>query len=234
MNSWELLRHLVVARRDDPLWGVLFDRCEGLIRSALRSQFGGRRPVNAGLLDDLAQDVMVRLVSDERRVLSRFTGTREQTFAVYIRRIAENILLDQFRRDASRREVEQSFPPDELWRLEAAFREGPAENAGNNPEAAVGQRETFENVERTLRQISLDDRQRALNRLLFRLYFVDGCSILQIARLRAVPLSASTVARRITLIRNALRRSLAPHGRRGTIRGDARPARKKQTRRRST
>ena len=234
MDSWELLRHLVVARPDDPLWEVLFDRCEALIRSALRSQFGGRRPVDAGLCDDLAQDVMERLVSDERRVLSRFTGTREQTFAVYIRRIAENILLDQFRRDAFRRAVEQSFPPDELWRLEAAFAEGQVANAGDDPEAAVGKREMFENAERTLRQISLDGRQLALNRLLFRLYFVDDYSIPQIARLRAVPLSVSTVARRIALIRNALKRSLEPRRRRATIRTDARLARKKQTRRRST
>lgn len=233
MDSSTLLRRLVAAHRDDPLWEVLFDRCEALIRSALRSQFAGRRPVNTGLLDDLAQDVMERLIAGERRVLKRFTGTREQAFAIYIRRIAENIVLDQFRRNAARREAEQSFPPEELWRLEAAIADRPVGNA-NDPEALVGERETFENVERTLRQISLDERQRGLNRLLFRLYFVDGCSIPQIARLRAVPLSASSVARRIALIRNALQRSLVSRHSRGPIRTDARLARKKQTRRRST
>lgn len=209
MDSWELFRRLVAARPDDPLWGVLFRRCRTLIRVVLHAHLAGRRRVDAATLDDLSQDVMERLVSDGRRVIRGFGGKREETFEVFIRRIAENILRDQFRRDAFRRNVEQSFPPDETWRLEAALAESPIEDAVDDPEAAVAMRELNEGVEMVLRRISLDDRQQVLNRLLFQLYFRDQCSIPQIARLRAVPLSTSSVARRITLIKRALRTSFS-------------------------
>lgn len=228
MDSWELLRRLTAARPDDPLWSVLFQRCETLISAALHSQFAGRHRAPSGLLDDLSQDVMERLVSDGRKGIRRFAGTREETFAMYIRRIAEHILRDQFRRDVGRRDVELSFPPDEPWRLEAALAESPIEHVANDPEAGVALREMTENVEKVLRRVSIDDRQRALHRLLFRLYFMDGFSIHQIARLRAVPLSASSVGRRIVMIRKALRKSFA--GRRH--RPAARPAADWQTRRR--
>ena len=234
MNSWELLRRLVVARRDDPLWEVLFRRCQVLIRASLRSQFGGRRRVDTALLDDLSQDVMERLVSDGRRVLSRFEGKREEAFAGYIRRIAENLLRDQFRREAFRLKVETSFAPEELWRLEAALADSTFQYAGDDPEAAVESREFAESVERMLRQISVDDRQRALNRHLYYLYFESQYSIPQIARLREVPLSVSSVARRIALMRRELATSLAPHWQRAAIRPAGWSTRKKRTAKKST
>ena len=218
MDSWELFRRLVAARPDDPLWGVLFRRCQTLIRVVVRARFAGRRRMDGGALDDLSQDVMERLISDGRRVIRSFAGKREETFEVFIRRIAENILRDQFRHDAYRRHVEQSFPADEPWRLEAALAESRIEDVGDDPEAAVTMREMNEGVETVLRRISLDDRQHALNRLLFQLYFRDRCSIPQIARLRAVPLSMSSVARRITLMKRALRTSFAGHRRRAEMR----------------
>ena len=221
MDSWKLFRRLVAAHPDDPLWGVLFRRCRSLIRVVLHSRFAGRRRVGAANLDDLAQDVMERLVSDGRRVISSFAGTREETFEVFIRRIAENILRDQFRRDAYRRHVEQTFPADETWRLDAALAENPIEDVVDDPESAVFMRELNEGVEAVLQRISLDDRQQALNRLLFQLYFRDHCTIPQIARLRAVPLSTSSVARRITLIKRALRTSFAGHRRRLPMRPSA-------------
>ncbi len=172
---------------------------------------------------------MERLVSDGRRVLSRFEGKREEAFAGYIRRIAENLLRDQFRRDAFRRGVEESFPPEELWRLEAALIDSTLEYGGDHPEAAVEDRELTDSVEQMLRQISVDDRQRALNRRLFQLYFRNQYSIPQIARLRGVPLSVSSVARRIALMRRELKMSMAPRWRRAAIRPAGRSTRKKRT-----
>ena len=228
MDSWELFRRLVAARPDDPLWGVLFGRCRALIGVVLRARFAGRQQMDASALDDLSQDVMERLVSDGRRVIRSFAGTREETFEVFIRRIAENILRDQFRRDGYRRNVEQSFPPEEIWRLEAALAESAIEDVLDDPEAAVVKRELNEGVETVLRRISLDDRQHALNRLLYRLYFRDHCTIPQIARLRAVPLSASSVARRIALIKRALRTSFARQRHRVGLRPAASRGRRRQ------
>lgn len=209
MDSWELLRRLVAARPDDPLWAVLFRRCRGLIRVVLASRLAGQRRLDAAALDDLAQDVMERLVSDGRRVIRRFAGKREETFEGYIRRIAENILRDQRRHDAYRRSVEWSFPSDDLWQLEAALAENAIAGPGDDPESGVVMREIDESVDLVLRRISPDHRQRALNRRLYELYFRDRYSIPQIVRLRAVPLSASSVARRVTLMRRAFRTSFA-------------------------
>ena len=228
MDSWELFRRLVAARPDDPLWGVLFRRCRTLVRVVLHSRFTGRGRVDPAALDDLSQDVMERLVSDGRRVIRSFAGKREETFEVFIRRIAENILRDQFRRDAYRHNVEQSFPANETWRLDAALTEGPIEDVVDDPESVVFMRELNEGVEAVLRRISLDDRQQALNRLLFQLYFRDHCTIPQIARLRAVPLSTSSVARRIALIKRALRTSFAGHHRQAAMRPAASRGRRQE------
>ena len=207
MDSWELLRRLAVASPDDPLWGVFFRRCVDLIRASLCWQLWAGRRVGVQPVDDLAQEVMERLLSQGRRGLLRFEGCRDETFEGYIRRIAENIQFDQFRHDWFRLEIERQLAPEELWRLEESFAEASARYSGADPEAGVNLREMDEVVETTLQEVSGDDRQRALNRLLFRLYFVDGCSIPQISRLRAVPLSPSSVARRITIIRRALIRA---------------------------
>jgi len=209
MDYWELFRRLAAARPDDPLWGVLFGRCRGLLGVVLRARFAGRQAMDDSALDDLSQDVMERLVSDGRRVIRSFAGTREETFEVFIRRIAENILRDQYRHERYRRTVEESFPPEEIWRLEDALAESAIEDVLDDPEAAVLKRELNEGVATILRRISQDDRQHVLNRLLYRLYFEDHCTIPQIARLRAVTLSASSVARRIALIKRTLRTSFA-------------------------
>ncbi len=208
MDSFELLRRLIAARPDDPLWAVLLRRCQALIRRTMTLHLRGRPGGGTALLDDLGQEVMERLLAHDRRGLVRFAGQRDETFDGYIRRIAENILFDRLRRDTIRLEQERLVPPEELWRLEGPAREAAAGEDRDDPQLVVEKRELREVVEQTLREISPDDRQRALNRLLFRLYFLDGCSIPQIARMRAVTLSSSTVGRRITLMRAALRRSL--------------------------
>ena len=207
MDSWELFRRLVSARPDDPLWGVLSRRCRALLGVVLRARFAGLQQMDDAALDDLSQDVMERLVSDGRRVIRGFAGTREEAFEVFIRRIAENILRDRFRHERYRHSVEETFPPEEIWQLEAARAENPPEDVPDDPEAAVLKRELNEGIDTVLRRISLDDRQHALNRLLVQLYFRDLYTIAQIARLRAVPLSASSVARRIALIKRTLRTS---------------------------
>ena len=230
MDSWELFRRLAAASPDDPLWVVLFRRCRALVRVVLHSRLASGRQVDAAGLDDLSQDVMERLVADGRRAIRNFSGRREETFEFFIRRIAENILRDQFRRDAYRRSVEESVPADEVWRLETALAESALEDVVDDPESAVAVRELNEGIETVLRRISLDDRQQVLNRLLFQLYFRDHCTIPQIARLRAVPLSASSVARRITLIKRALRTSFTGHRRRVGMRPAASRGRRKRPR----
>ena len=228
-DSWKLLRRLRGAGPDHPQWQILLERCDLLVRAALRSGFSGGRSFNPELVDDLAQDVMERLLADERRILSRFSGTSRKSFDGYIRRIAENILLDELRRESVRREFEESFAPEDVWKVEAALAEGAMENVHDDPEAALLMREINEDVERTLCRISLDDRQRALNRLVFRLYFRDGYSIAQIARLRTVPLSISSVGRKIEMLRRALRKSLAARRRLASVRPSRRRRRIKHS-----
>ena len=211
MDSWKLVHRLAEARRDDPLWGELLRRCELLIRRSLAWQLRGRFRGGPAALDDVTQEVMARLLARNRQGLTRFLGEQDVSFEGYIRRIAENLLHDQRRRDLPYSRIERQFGPEEFWKLEAASSD-PARTAGESPDSAVRTREVWEEVESALRQASRDQRDHALNRLLFRLYFWEGCSIPQIAALRAVPLSNSSVARRIIMLRRALRRALAHRG----------------------
>ncbi len=206
MDSRELLRHLVAARPDDPLWEELFQRCLALIRTTFWWRISRERR-NAPPLEDMGQEVMERLLARGRQGLARFQGDSEETFDGYIRRITLNILFDGIRHEVNRRQFEELLPFDDLRRLDDLLVDASSVDGSASPETGVHLREMGEIVEKTLREMSLDARQRGMNRLLFRLYFLDSCSIPQIARLRAVTLSASSVGRRIRNMRSALQRA---------------------------
>ena len=208
MDSWKLVQRLTEAQKDDPLWAELLRRCRTLIQRSLAWQLRGRYRGGPALLDDVTQEVMARLLARGRRGLHRFSGEEEAHFEGYIKRIAENLLLDQWRRELVLSRIERHLAPEEQWRLEAASSDpARSRNSRVSADRGVRTREMWELVEVAVAEISRDRQEQGLNRLLFRLYFWEGTSIPQITRLREVPLSSSTVARRINQLRIALRRA---------------------------
>ncbi len=201
-----MLLRLADAPPDDPLWDELLRRTRALLRKTLAWQFRGKLREGRVVVDDVTQEVMTKLLAHNRQGLIRFSGDHEGAFNAYLAKIAENVVLDQWRHDATNVPAEVQ----ELWQLEAAL-ERQREGGGGegDPEAELRRRELWDVIERTLASISRDRQDLVLNRRLFRLYYWEGFSMVQLARQRSVPLSTSTVARRLRTMRAALRAALA-------------------------
>ena len=156
--------------------------------------------------------MVLRLFLRSRQDLSRFAGERGESLDGYIRRIAANLIVDQFRRMESRGATDRraivSVDPMTLDQRAPDRREN--DDGTFDPERAVRERETKELIRRALEGMTRDPRQQQLNRHLFQLYFMDGVPVMEIAQLRSVPLSPSSVSRRLRQIRLALRGILRP------------------------
>ena len=203
-----MLLRLADAPPDDPLWDKLLRRTRVLLRKTLPWQFRGKVRQGRVVVDDVTQEVMTKLLAHNRQGLVRFSGDHEGAFDAYLAKIAENVVLDQWRHDAL------SVPAEvkELWQLEAALeRQRKGGGGKGDPDAELRRRELWDAIERTLRSISRDRRDLVLNRRLFRLYYWEGFSIVQLARRRSVPLSTSSIARRLRTMRAALRATLMDH-----------------------
>ncbi len=207
-GSWDQFRELLAAGPDDPRWESLRRRCEGVIRSMVLWRVWLRHRVGpAAAVEDIAQEVMLRLVVRGRQGLPRAPSGCRESFDGYMRRIAEHLIVDEFRRLGARGGSNLRLVTVDPRRFETGLRRGDEPGDGFfEPEWPAIHRETLAIIRRTLDGMTRDPRQQHLNRHLFQLYFLDGISMAQIARLRSVPLSASSVSRRLRAIRSALRK----------------------------
>lgn len=155
---------------------------------------------------DVVQEVMLRLVARGREGMGRCPDGGRESFDGYLRRIAEHLIVDELRRRHAQSGPGRRLIAVDPRRFETGFGgDDPPHDGFYGPERPVIHRETMEAIRRSLDGMSRDPRQQRLNRHLFQLYFLDGISMAQIARLRSVPLSASSVSRRIRAIRARLR-----------------------------
>ena len=156
-------------------------------------------------VEDVAQEVMLRLVARGRRGFTPAPDGCRESFDGYMRRIAEHLIVDEFRRLGPQGGPERRLITVDPRRFETGLREENEPDDGFfSPARPAMHRETMEIIRRTLDGMSRDPRQQRLNRHLFQLYFLDGISMAQIAKLRSVPLSASSVSRRLQAIRSTL------------------------------
>jgi RNA polymerase sigma factor (sigma-70 family) len=219
----ELVSRLVTADPEDPIWLEFIDRFHQNIRRmiyrAYRSEKNRVVDVDAGsvpeLIEDLTQEVFVRLVKGDRRALARFQGLNEHSIFTYLSTIAVNLVRDHFKALRAQRKPRHGSSIQEPLRTS----DGPLLKATLGDVLASpepGPDTVAESIElrRRLRD-AVDEAsgdRSGRDRLIYRLYFVEGLTIEETAAIRAVGLSSSGVEKRVRKIRETIRKKFEEEG----------------------
>jgi RNA polymerase sigma factor (sigma-70 family) len=167
------------------------------------------------LLEDLTQEVFVRLVQGDRRALARFQGLNEHSIFTYLTTISVNIVRDHFKAlRAQRKPRRGSSIQDPLRTADGpwvkatlgdvlASQEPGPDTVAENAEL---RRRLHEAVDEATHDCSGRDR------LLYQLYFVEGLTIAEISAIRSVRLSRSGVEKRVRKIRNTIQKKFEEEG----------------------
>jgi RNA polymerase sigma factor (sigma-70 family) len=216
LGNRELLDRLHDAGPEDPLWGEFVSRFQGRIRLVVLRSFHTEAERNPGLdtgpvpdaVLDLTQEVFVKLLEANRRALTRFRGRSEHSIHTYLHAIAVNVVRDHFKKLRAQKTPRASASISNLVQQELES-EGPAYDQalvsdGPGPERYVASRELRDRMGKIIDQSSPQGSTGPRDRLIFRLYFVEGLSVGEIAATRATELSESGIEKCVRRLRAAL------------------------------
>jgi RNA polymerase sigma factor (sigma-70 family) len=220
LKSRDLVERLLHAGPEDSLWVEFVARFQGRIRLALARTFQAEAERNPGLdsgsaqeaVHDLSQEVFVKLLESNRRALSRFRGRSEHSFYTYLHTIAVNLVRDHFKMLRAQKTPKASASISNLVQEELGS-EGPSYDQalvsdGPGPERFLASQELRDRIGATIERVSPKASTAARDRMVFRLYFIEGLTVGEIAAIRSVGLSESGVDKRVRRIREALREEL--------------------------
>jgi RNA polymerase sigma factor (sigma-70 family) len=221
LSNLDLVDRLVKAGAEDSLWGEFVQRFQSRIRlavlRALRTEAARNPGLDTGSLEDsvadLTQDVFVKLLEFDRRALSRFRGRNEHSIYTYLATIAVNLVRDHFKKLRALKSPRASASISNVVKLEQENEGLRYDQAlvsdGPGPERFVASQELRERMASAVAEASSPSRSSARDRLVFRLYFIEGLTVGEIARVSAVGLSESGVEKCVRRIREALQKNLS-------------------------
>lgn len=227
LSNRELVERLVDAAPEDSLWPEFVARFQSRIRLAVLRSFRTEALRNPGLdtgpphesVVDLTQDVFVKLLDSERRALSRFRGKSEHSIYTYLSAIAVNLVRDHFKRLRAQKSPKATTSLQNTVQQQEDEADGPSyEQAlmseGTGPERFVASQELRERMVAAVAECSPQSATVPRDRLIFQLYFIEGLTVGEIARIPSVGLSASGIEKCVRRIREALRENFSSGRRR--------------------
>src|SRR5436853_4798003 len=118
----DLLRECGQKLTDRILWTKFQERFQGLIFLYLMRALKIRRIQDdvSGIVPDLAQEVYVRLVQNDGRILRSFRGTTEFSVMAFLARISSSVFQDYLRQESSDKRRAQVIPIDTAKNAELA------------------------------------------------------------------------------------------------------------------
>jgi DNA-directed RNA polymerase specialized sigma24 family protein len=204
MPAGELVRRCGRDLGDRELWAQFQRRFQRRIFLYLMraSHASGADPeVVEEQLSDLAQQVYLRLVRNEGRVLRSFRQDSELSVRAFLARIATAVVSDHFRFQTAGKRQGQVISIDQARETIERIR-GAGRDASSGQDSLL----SLIDVERELALASAGNRARvARDLLIFRLYCVDGFTADELAAFPGFRLSAHGVETVVARIRDRLR-----------------------------
>jgi RNA polymerase sigma factor (sigma-70 family) len=193
------------------LWGEFLRRFAGPIRlfirrilrhSGVSSNPSARGRVMCGVnQDDLFQNTVLRLVDRDCSVLKGFKGTCDEEFLTYLAITTRSVVMDSLRREKALKRP-SSGRRTELDALDFAGRNGPCRREPAVEREVLGL-EVWRITLRTIENLSGPFRIR--DRQIFELYFLQGLSVGEIARLKTIRLSKTAIQNFINRLQGRVR-----------------------------
>lgn len=227
LSNRDLLERLLHAGPEDRIWEVFVARFQGRIRLVVLRSFQTEAERNPGLdagsareaVLDLTQEVFVKLLESDRRALTRFRGRSEHSIHTYLHTIAVNLVRDHFKKLRAQKTPKSSSSLSNLVQQELES-DGPSYDQalvsdGPGPERFVASQELRDRMGAVIQRTSPQASTAPRDRLIFRLYFVEGLTVGEIAAIPSVGLTESGIEKCIRRIREALREDLRGGGQGG-------------------
>jgi RNA polymerase sigma-70 factor (ECF subfamily) len=210
-NEWtaaELVERCSCRPPDEPAWEEFVRRYHVTIRSNVQRTYhrkareeADRRPqLPDDAVDDLVQQVYIRLVEDRSRALKRFEGEHENSIYEYLRMISINVVRDYFREIKAQKRPKISYSLDEMLetRGDTALSPRPGTSDGpmvDNAYAVFAVQE----IEHVLRK-AVSGKNRDRDTLIFKLHYYDGLTseeIISVMGLEITTIGVNSILNRI-------------------------------------
>jgi RNA polymerase sigma-70 factor, ECF subfamily len=186
---------------DTAEWGEFLGRCAPVAALvAARVARIWQRTASSAVVDDIVQEVFVKLCEQERRILREFKPKGDDSFLALLRVITASVANDYFRRQYSEKrggKVVTMLLDEEPSSMVAAHNDQDAQRAV-----------LFNELDRKLRSASGATAER--DRAIFWLYYLQGLTADEIASLPGSELSAKGVESALRRVTAWLRKELEP------------------------
>jgi DNA-directed RNA polymerase specialized sigma24 family protein len=202
-SAAELLRECGDRLTDPVLWKKFQERFQGLIFLYLMRALRLRRIHDdaTDVVPDLAQEVYVRLVQHDGRILRTFRGATEFSVMAFLARISSSVVQDFHRRGASDKRSAQIVPIESAKAAERGGMLSPetAEFDSNKLGAIL----SWIDVERIV-EGDPDRKNARRNALIFKLHYIDGFESGEIAQFPGFDLTKAGVDTILTRLRKRI------------------------------
>jgi len=191
-SAADLLRECGEKLTDRALWAKFQERFQGLIFLYLMRAMRLRRIQEdaADVVPDLAQEVYLRLVQHDGRILRGFRGTTEFSVMAFLARISSSVVQDYQRAASSDKRRGQVVPIEAARAAELGGL--PASESPEFDSNQLGAILSWIDVERIV-EGDPDRKNARRNALIFKLHYIDGFQSGEIARFPGFELTKSGV-----------------------------------------
>ncbi len=192
MSAADLVRECGEKLTNRELWRQFEERFQGLIFMYVLRSLHLRliKEDVSGIVPDLAQEVYLKLVQHDGRVLRSFKGTTEFSVRAFLAKISMSVVRDYQRRSSTDRRSAQVIPIDHAKAAELSGR-----RSADTPESDSSQLSTilsWIDMERVVEGDS-DRKNARRNALIFQLHYINGFESGEIARFPGFELTKSGV-----------------------------------------
>ena len=201
----DLLRECGQKLTDPGLWTRFQERFQGLIFLYLMRALRLRRIQDdvSDIVPDLAQEVYVRLVQHDGRILRSFRGATEFSVMAFLARVSSSVVQDYQRQITSEKRRAQIIPIESAKAGDVAgFR--PAES-GEFDSNALSAILSWIDIERIV-EGDPDRKNARRNALIFKLHYIDGFEAGEIGRFPGFELSKSGIETILARLRKRIQK----------------------------